>query len=572
MSPNITKSASTGGDENVHVLLTFVICSDSGHTQASHWLTMMQPLLSLIVGGRNDGYMGDFLWRLGTAINFLADSLSALDALSQVELVVCDWGSESPLHTALALSPAGRTISRFVIVPPEIASAAQLDSPFPIPLVQNAAIRRCRGEFIAQTDSDILFRPDTLATLLGILSRKRAIGVDPRQALLVCSRRHIPYSIAECYPSTKELQRYIDTHGAMLPYEPLIPGFATPSGLALLHRSLWEASGAYDEKLIYWGWMEIDLYLRITQRYPWIDLDNHGVHLFHIEHYPHRSSGAQTRKMNPMEVPTSFSTGNSKWGFADTELAIASAPDSIHSPHYSSETWRAQELQSRGPSGITQELQSPALIEQALATLRTIQHHLTPTPELSQTLSMYETHLALNEPLRPSWDFRSALVWCATRLRPLQYLELDAGRTEASVQVASHYRPVSLVAVGDWNSREPRLIGRIERYAEALSKCTHHAGPVRYLSGPIAESLANLHQLLAYYPRFDLVTIGAIDNPQNAFTVIHQLPHLLALGAVALFGTTSDSATDVIHDTLTRTLPHFTILRGDKALMVCGIS
>ena len=542
------------------------------HTETCCPILTMKPLLSLIVGGRNDGYMGDFLWRLGTAINFLADSLSAIDALSKVELVVCDWGSGTPLHSALALSPAGRSISRFVIVPPEMATAAQLDSPFPIPLVQNAAIRRCRGEFIAQTDSDILFRPSTLLALLEILENKRSIGIDPRKALLVCSRRHIPYSIAECYPSTHELHHYIDAHGAMLPYESLIPGFATPSGLALLHRSLWEDSCGYDEKLIYWGWMEIDLYLRITQRYPWIDLDNHGVHLFHIEHYPHRTSGAQTRKMNPMEVPTSFSTENSHWGFADSELEITSASESAYSPHATSETWRAHQLQSRGPAGITKELLSLELVEQVLTTLRSIQHHLTPTPELSQTLSMYETHLALNEPHRPCWDFRSALVWCSTRLRPLRYLELDVGRTDASVQVAGNYRPVSVVAVGDWNHGQPRLIGRVERYAEALSKCTQHAGPVRYISGPLSESLAHLHELLAWYPRFDLVTMGAIDNPTHAFAAITQLPQLLALGSVALFGTTSESAADVLHDALSKALPHFTILRGDKALMVCGIS
>jgi hypothetical protein len=537
----------------------------------------MQPLLSLIVGGRNDGYMGDFLWRLGTAINFLADSLSTIDALSKVELVVCDWGSATPLHSALALSPAGREITRFVIVPPEMAASAQLDSPFPIPLVQNVAIRRSRGEFIAQTDSDILFRPNTLLALLEILDNKKHIGIDPRKALLVCSRRHVPYSIAECYPATNELHRYIDTHGAMLPYEPLIPGFATPSGLALLHRSLWEESCGYDERLIYWGWMEIDLYLRVTQRYPWVDLDNHGVHLFHIEHYPHRNTGAQTRKMNPMEVPASFSTNNPNWGFAETELQVVTAQGvtaqhPAHSQHTTSETWRAQQLQSRGVPGITEELRSSELVEQVLATLRTMQQHLAVTPELMQTLSTYESHLAAHEPLRPSWDFRTALVWCATRLRPLRYLELDVGKTEASIQVANNYRPVSIVAVGDWSQNEPRAIGRIERYAEVLSKCTQHAGPVRYISGSFAESLANLPRLVACYPRFDLVAMGAVDNPSNALVVVSQLPQLLTLGAVALFGTTSDSGADILHNAVSKSLPHFTILRGDKTLLVCGIS
>ena len=102
--------------------------------------------------------MGDFPWRLSTAINFLGDSLAELGALGEVELVVCDWGSEVPLHQVLELSPNGRVITRFVVVPPAFARDIQQDSPFPIPVIQNIAIRRSRGEFIAQTHSDILFR------------------------------------------------------------------------------------------------------------------------------------------------------------------------------------------------------------------------------------------------------------------------------------------------------------------------------------------------------------------------------------------------------------------------------
>lgn len=532
----------------------------------------MKPLLSLIVGGRNDTYMGDFLWRLGTAINFLAESLEQINALSQVELVVCDWGSTTPLHTALALSPAGRSIARFVIVPPDMAAAAQLDSPFPIPIVQNVAIRRSRGEYIAQTDSDILFRPQTLLALLDILSGKRAIGVDLHKALMVCSRRHIPYRLAECYPASFELHQYIDAHGAMLPYEPLIPGFATPSGLALLHRSLWEETYGYDETLIYWGWMEIDLYLRLTQRFQWVDLDNHGVQLFHIEHYPRRDSSTQTRKMNPMEVPSEFSTGNSNWGFAGAQLEIASATGTSSPEYQNSMSWRAKQLQARGADGISRELCQLSLVEEVLETLRHIGQYLTPTPEMSQALNQYEIEFGLRHAERPSWDFRSAATWCASELKPLRYLALDAGATDVPIQVARKYNPVSIVAVESWKPHVPRMIGRPETLSEILKSRTQHAGQVRYLSGLAAETLQDLTSHLETHPRFDLITMGAIDNPSRALTTIEQLPSLLSLGGVALFGTTSEAAAVVLHEQIRKSLPLFTIIRGNQALLVCGVS
>jgi predicted benzoate:H+ symporter BenE len=100
------------------------------------------PLLSLIIGARNDSYMGDLKWRLNTCLYYLADSLETIGRSNDVEVVVCDWGSPAALHGELDLSQAACSLTRFIVVAPEFAAMAQLDSPFPIPIVQNVAIQR----------------------------------------------------------------------------------------------------------------------------------------------------------------------------------------------------------------------------------------------------------------------------------------------------------------------------------------------------------------------------------------------------------------------------------------------
>ncbi len=232
-----------------------------------------RPLLSLIVGARNDSYMGDFKWRFSTTLNFLARNLSRLGRLADVEVVVCDWNSDEPLHRVLALSPAACAMTRFVVVPPSLARPRQLDSPFPIPIVQNTVIRRAEGEFIGQTDSDVLYSCASLHALLSVLDGTIP-GIPARHAYLPAWRRHLPLAQVLRQSSLAELDEYVMHSGGQLAIDPPGAGYGAPTALALLHRDLWHACQGYDERFIYWGWMDVDLALRITQRHPMLDLNN----------------------------------------------------------------------------------------------------------------------------------------------------------------------------------------------------------------------------------------------------------------------------------------------------------
>lgn len=309
-----------------------------------HLVNRGQPRLSLIIGARNDGYMGNFNWRFETVLNYLGDNLQRLGRLNEVEVVVTDWGSEIPLHTVLSLNSAVRQIIRFILIPPDLAYRIQGESEFPIVIAQNAAVRRSQGEYIAQTDSDILFTPEFLVTLFEILDDRLNIGIPVDQALIVAKRRQIPWEYVSCNPPIHEINWFVRYFGDFLPVD-RVEGFGfAATGMMMMHQRLWKECSGYDERLIHWGWMEIDLGLRITHKYPWFDLrsiefedlysddiklthkyswfdsKNPGLTVFHLEHYHPDSHRMPTRRLNPMNRDNVFHPNGENWGLAGCTL------------------------------------------------------------------------------------------------------------------------------------------------------------------------------------------------------------------------------------------------------------
>jgi glycosyltransferase involved in cell wall biosynthesis len=304
----------------------------------------LPPRLSLIIGARNDQFMGNFTWRLETALNYLAANLKRLGRLEDVEVVVTDWGSEVPLHSVLSLNWSARRIVRFILVPPPLAQELQGDSEFPIVLAQNAAVRRSRGGYISQVDSDILFTPEFLAKLFEILDGHQSVGEPLERALLFCGRQEISWWVASRNPDISEIEFVIQKLARFLPESAWVyvndPGicavynkrnnplhahddFYFPwMAFAMLHRNAWHESRGYNERLIYRGAFDIDFALRIRQKYVWVDLGFFGVTLFHLNHHPPISLlQSSPRKVNRMNATNFvFNPNDEGWGLGKYEL------------------------------------------------------------------------------------------------------------------------------------------------------------------------------------------------------------------------------------------------------------
>lgn len=255
-------------------------------------------MISFALHGKDDGYMGNFHWRISTTINWLAEYSS----IPQLEIVVCDWGSDPPLR--LSLSECAAAVTRVIYVPPELAREKQRDSPFPASIARNVAIRRCKGNYIVALDADMLvtepFRIDT-------------------RAVTVCARRDLPLWFCNRRPSTCNIHNYLDVNLNYLPLTGLGQGYCAPSGLIGMHRRLWYELRGADESMIYHDWHDIDLVLRAAQRYRIRRL--HDSVCVHLKHYQksrkHSDVCEDGRRQNAANDSPEFAANDEHWGLAN---------------------------------------------------------------------------------------------------------------------------------------------------------------------------------------------------------------------------------------------------------------
>jgi hypothetical protein len=291
-----------------------------------------RPKLSLILCTRNDSYQGNSVWRLQTALNYTAEAAALVGRLDDVEIVVGDWGSETPVRDALSLTSEAARITRFVTIPPEIARAEQKDSPFPEVLALNAAARRARGEYIGRIDQDILVSAHFLEKFFWLAEKQRLL-VPFDKAVLISNRRNIPYRVAVSLPSLAVVARYIRWFGRYLPRMDPPPAhlfYQCWIGILLMHRDIWHECGGYDESFIYMDFMEMDVILRLSSRYQVVDLgqlvDCAFYHLNHERPRVTRHVNRYRRKVNPWrtldDMPEEFAPNSAEWGLARHDLEV----------------------------------------------------------------------------------------------------------------------------------------------------------------------------------------------------------------------------------------------------------
>ncbi|MEQ1727824.1 MAG: hypothetical protein ABL982_05540 [Vicinamibacterales bacterium] len=281
--------------------------------------------LSLILCSRNDSYMGNSVWRLETALNFVSARLAEIGRIDQAEIVLTDWGSDTPLHDTLRLTATAQSLVRFVHVPPAVAMPLQRDSPFPEVIALNAAARRARGRFVGRIDQDTLVGADFLRAFFSIADGTRDLGVVPDDTLFFSNHRRVPYGFASLCPSLDVVERFVSQFGRRFMNDhtnPRAPYYSAGVGIWLLPRAVWNASGGYDERMIYMNWMEVRMVERLTPRHKMVDLGRIlDYDFYHLEHYHPtalRKSAAHrvTNNQREYEDAGRYTQNGDAWGLA----------------------------------------------------------------------------------------------------------------------------------------------------------------------------------------------------------------------------------------------------------------
>ncbi|MDT7041529.1 hypothetical protein [Candidatus Nitronereus thalassa] len=304
-------------------------------------MTNMSPKISFIVCSRNDNYMGNPMWRLETTVNYLIKNLVKVDRVQEAEIIIADWGSSTPIRDVLNIDRAGKDIVRFICIPPSIAKKCQKDSPFSEVHSLNAAARVAKGNYIGRIDQDTLVGEKFLRWFFEVLGHSSQGGSDYENAILFANRKSIPYRFSVQCPKFAYVEKYIEDYGDALKvwnYNPHYPDLFWTSyvGIFLLTKKIWEECGGYNETMIYYDWMEVEMIIRLQTKYQMVDLGKIvDYDFFHLDHYQEKPSWsgilhprvhASTKSNADMDLtktPDEFHPNSLDWGLRTYHLTVS---------------------------------------------------------------------------------------------------------------------------------------------------------------------------------------------------------------------------------------------------------
>ena len=212
---------------------------------------------------RNDSYMGNSRWRLETTLNLALLNAQRANFLEDLEIIVSDWGSEIPLRDVLQLVPEAVGRVKFIHTPNDIAIIEQKDSKFPEVIALNAAAKRANGEYIGRIDNDTVVGEDFFRKFSKVHKNNPTDELDLKDSFLFVERKSVPYRISRLSLPLSKINWFITSFRRFFKIESATDWgkefWCSPVGIMMFHRDIWHACRGYDERLIYWGWMEGDL-------------------------------------------------------------------------------------------------------------------------------------------------------------------------------------------------------------------------------------------------------------------------------------------------------------------------
>ncbi len=281
------------------------------------------PLLSLCLSGRNDNYGFNFKRRFVQAMNFLAWSARRAGVAEQLEVVFADWNSEIPLSRTLHLSAEAARMVRFIEIPPALAAGYNPPfSPFSQSIAFNAALRRAKGAYLGIMPGDILLTSHALRNLLGILSGEIPVSFNPAEAVISVPRKNIPFYAGEAhdFSSPERIESLLLAGDAWMLCDNTARSMMGSYGLFILERSVFFSLRGVDERIAGWGYNDVDLALRSSNRTSVVNTMGYGICAYDFEPSFHMLIQKEKRRTTFYPIHIGVAENPETWGLADLEL------------------------------------------------------------------------------------------------------------------------------------------------------------------------------------------------------------------------------------------------------------
>lgn len=204
-----------------------------------------------------------------------------------MEIIVVDWGSEVPMELP--------EFVRHIHVPPELAAKYNKDSTFALNVSSNVGFRRALGEYIFYMGNDTFCTQE----LLNYVTKR-----CHERGFYIIGRRHVvsPETM-DTYQQSKVSKRW----GA--------------SGAWVAHRNVWHNLRGFDQKFIYYGFIDREIVWR-SQLYGYeVRIIPYEISVYHVRH-PHcymRANRMDNEMIFSKEelTPTRWDINDENWGLGN---------------------------------------------------------------------------------------------------------------------------------------------------------------------------------------------------------------------------------------------------------------
>lgn len=272
-------------------------------------------LLSILIPGKNDNHRENVQKTLLFNINKTISNISNL-CNNDVELVLCDWGSNNKIVDSLTIGKCKNF--KCVYVPEDICKKYNGVSSYSIVHPINAAFRRSSGKYVIFWDSDCYVTESNFLNLYNFVVK---MNEENDLKFYWGSRRNIPYNNYMQYEHFTDMDKHLES-GVVYNKDSVSIEEGEFQGCSislLMNREIWEKCTGWWEQLPYWGWQDIELHRRLLTRYSYGgDLERQKISFYHLTY-----TGAKTNTcVNPFNCSSIFEANSEPWGLIDENLEI----------------------------------------------------------------------------------------------------------------------------------------------------------------------------------------------------------------------------------------------------------
>jgi hypothetical protein len=264
----------------------------------------MATTLSIVSILKNDDHDHSLVYKLNTILG-IYNSLFKNYTNKKIELLFVDWGSKKPVLDSLKITKfLSKQISYFHILPKDAKKINPKES-FPVAQALNFGIRKSVGQYIMVTGVDQFLGPQQLSLLISILETPKYHHLDPL-ALFTMPRKFLNakwHLWKEPPAHTIFYLNYLNQH--KLPFYNDNVNYCSGEGALLTHKENIEVSLLLDESWNGYGWNDIQLFLRSTQKKEHHNLGNNGIFMYKFP----RSLGSRKNLVNAGKLVKKYPKG-----------------------------------------------------------------------------------------------------------------------------------------------------------------------------------------------------------------------------------------------------------------------